>query len=969
MGGFIFWVPHPAILWDCIKAFGIGFSKGKMRPRFLIFRGVFLATVFLKSTHAECSLGLKFGQSFFSLDLDKNVFQIDPHDQHAFTRDAFNFLCDNVTLNPISHCPGASVITDGGKTYVWNSITNETNLATIELVWDGTDDPQTGQISPPSPSPPSPSPPSPSPPSPSPPYGGYGRRRRFNNLESSVIRNDPLPFSLIYDIPPVFKNYFFTMCEEEEENYCDAAYNEWNICAKYGDPGTSGLNLAVMDFGGLLINNSVACVHFDQFLNNFHLDNTFHCCKNNYDLGKKFKGTCKNEGSMTHSILENHPDYRWRLYEKQDAKVINHAFFNKYSPANPNYRLGYEPLDGHPNNIPKNREDVNLCELVYNISSESQSFPYPWCNQDYCYASKEEKLQLTDCTKNLTLIDVPPTENAGQPKDLCKIGNQEVDGYHYMLDWPGHNSTHTPPDSNILDSSKYVYLYCAADDQNHTRLQFNETKDRVCDLAVERFNCCSKNDGSRGWVCSPQMCQHPNYECCYNDFPHGENDSKCILRTDMSEQNHIRAFSSDDTQNDSGLGTEWPKKGAFLYALWDLHSTNLTEECIDDSNYVGENGTKCEDISENLCNGTANVSCCTCGGGKTSYRLNKARWALFSDYQHYKDEGLTANFTLIGFDPTLPDLNYSPSDVCDLAYSTTFKDCFRWFGSTNVSMCTTHTYFETLNQTYSDQIFDYKMCTTPNYLLNGDIEVEFKRSTSVNPDYDYANERYPQNWDKMTLKYKKSGSAITNKVVAEGDICSYAIKEASYCYYENVNNLGPVLQCTSDPVSEKNGVCCFNDYKLSENCTGQDKDRAIECKSPDGNRYYKAIKGTGQFYTGARKDANIELECINEYREPLPNAHAGEATLDPRLRCAAYDENYPCCDNSMACHAKNADGSCPGGNVCPHEMTTEPPTPPPVRASRPSETTIIGIAVGSGVGGVLLISGIVYWVRTRQRRI
>ena len=131
---------------------------------------------------------------------------------------------------------------------------------------------------------------------------------------------------------------------------------------------------------------------------------------------------------------------------------------------------------------------------------------------------------------------------------------------------------------------------------------------------------------------------------------------------------------------------------------------------------------------------------------------------------------------------------------------------------------------------------------------------------------------------------------MTN-ITIPGHLCDYAVKEASYCYFTPVTNKGNVLECTSalkTASALQNATCCLNDYKVAPNCIDKDINNAIPCDydSGDGTVYYKAIAGTTQFYAGVRKaDADIQLVCLSADRNRLVNDR----------RCAAYDDDYPCC--------------------------------------------------------------------------
>jgi hypothetical protein len=596
----------------------------------------------------------------------------------------------------------------------------------------------------------------------------------------------------------------------------------------------------------------------------------------------------------------------------------------------------------------------------------SGSFPYPFCNKDACYAVDHDNLLLTNCSATPTLT-TPITESSSK----CN----SYSGYHFMLDYPGHTGdTHRDPytmEYNYTHNQTLIEMYCAAD-TDHDTLMFNKSEHGdVCTLAAGHFNCCSEKGGEGGrWACDANKCNDPDFVCCFNDYPHGQSHEYCFGRNDTSNTTDVIKAYSDDVP-------EWPNAHyTFLHALWDIdNNTMLSKETV---------AQPCVDLDpDGHCGFIANNNCQASGSFNETYiRTNCAlkcnmcpnpvHWTRFSDYLDVDPDGEASRpikFVLAAFNPnnvsgTIHTASAdSAASVCDLAYNTLFNNCFAW-GDDNITMCTSYTHFASLNSSFANRIKGYKVCTiSPSKKIPGRT-VRFKRLTSENPSFFDVTERYPQNFDNVDLRYQDLNTHYLTDTNTPGHLCDYAVKEASYCYFTTVTNLGNLLECTAalkDASAFHNATCCFNDYKVAPNCAGGDINHTMQCDydSGDGTVYYKAIAGTTQFYVGARKgDADIQLVCLSAEREP------------PVLfrRCAAYDPDYPCCDDNGRCHPANKDGNCDGtgGRVCTQVSSTAPPTPPPPRASRPNEDAVIGIAVGSGVGAVLIVSCIAYWSRWRK---
>ena len=592
----------------------------------------------------------------------------------------------------------------------------------------------------------------------------------------------------------------------------------------------------------------------------------------------------------------------------------------------------------------------------------SGSFPYPFCHKDACYAVDHDYLHLTNCSATPNLEPLPSDNDQTQ----CN----SYSGYHFMLDYPGHTPpTHQDPydmDYNYTHNQTLIEMYCA-EDVNHTTLMFNESEHGdVCTLAAGHFNCCSETGGKGNpWACDANKCGHPDFVCCFNDYPHGQSHEYCFARNDTSNTTDVIKAYSDDVP-------EWPNAHyTFLHALWDIdNNTMLSKETV---------AQTCEDDDpDNLCDTIADHNCQAIGSLDEAYiRANcsstcnmcpsSAHWTRFSDFLDFDTRQI--QFVLTAFNPnnitsTIHTASGESASVCDLAYNTHFVNCFSW-GNDMITMCTSKDHFNTLNALFSNRISSYKECAPSSLKKILDNEVEFQRVTSETPSFAEATHNYPQNFDNIDLRYRKPTKAYVTDGDISGNVCDFAYREANYCYFTDVVNKGNVLECTAalkkDVSAYFNATCCFNDYKVAPNCIDEDINNAIPCDydSGDGTVYYKAIAGTTQFYAGVRKaDADIQLVCLSADRNRL---------VEDR-RCAAYDKDSPCCAAGGRCYPKNKDGNCDGtgGGECPQASPTAPPTPPPPRASRPNEDAVIGIAVGSGVGAVLLVSGIAYWSRRRK---
>jgi len=795
-----------------------------------------------------------------------------------------------------------------------------------------------------------------------------------------------------------FSDSYFIGCDKHlnhENLICQSSFKEHNFCKS----NSTSLGYCTSDYSWITGGDP----NLNDFLgianNNFRLT----CCKNNYEFDENIDvaTVCRNIDYHDICATSGNITYEYRLWDTKNDVLVKNAFYNGNSMANPDYNLRCvekidveqestttapavappspspsppppanpappppanpaPPSPASPPPSPYNRlsrkrarrsvgewrasDGSSICKLIFDrFDSTSIVPPYHMCDDHKCFSHDDPDLALTNCTLSPTTLVQNYTCSFNQARCLQK------NDHHYMLHRKSITSIYEPhpcgEEFNSGDIELETTAYCAAD-IGHTPVQFNSSVNEVCDLAVGHHNCCSNNvpidatnSSVTAWGCIADICNDPTYECCYNDYPHGHSDSACVARPNPShEDQKIYAHHAQipSAYHHPHVGTNY-----ILVALWNLHSLSYPE------------------------------------------------WARFVNY----DPGNpNPNITLFSVaENTLSltnvsvyyELDIPGSSVCDLAFSSTYDHCFSWSRKNYVVGCTTNAYFAHLNETHPEKIYNFTLCenTTQARPMENDasFHLEYTPKYQKTTYFSDVNQNYPNNFEDVTIRAKKTAS-VNTYFDDKAHMDKLAFREANLCYmtrHPEPHESGSIVECSgfnfTVATTTGNFTCVFNDYKLNSFCktNGQSVPQDLLCDNILTDTYYKTIRGLDhQRYAGVRTDSGISLECctINNLclNATTKDSVIGSNTMT-QLACSAAHENYPCCSTTDFYCETYED---PSTKTCPETfrkcevgpLTTPAPAPPPVRSNRPSEDEVIGIAVGAGVGGVLLVSFIAYLV-------
>ena len=812
-----------------------------------------------------------------------------------------------------------------------------------------------------------------------------------------------------------FSDSYFIGCDKHlnhEKLICQSSFKERNLCKST----LNNLGYCHFDYSWIIGGDSDLAAFLGSANSNFRLT----CCKNNYEFDENIDvaTVCYNIDSHDICATSGNTTYEYRLWDTKSDKLVKNAFYNGNSMANPNYNLRCvekinvqqdstttaptvappppspsppppanpappppanpttstnapttanppppSPATPPPSPSPYNyrsrkraRRSVgewrasdgsSICKLIFDrFSSTSIVPPYHMCDDHKCFSQDDPNLALTNCTLSPTTIVQNYTCSFEDAQCLQK------NNHHYMLHRHSITSIYLPHPCGEEFNSGEIDLettaYCAAN-ADHTSVQFNSSLyNDVCDLAIGHHNCCTDsapidatNSSVTAWGCISGSCNDASYKCCFNDYPHGRSDSICVAKTKpFHEDRKIYAHHAQIplAYHHPHVGTNY-----ILVALWNLHSLDVNPEWARFVNYDPQNPN--------------NIT-------------------LFSVAEN------VLALTNVSF---FYEFDIPGSSVCDLAFSSTYDHCFSWFRKNFIIGCTTNQYFVHLNQTHPEKIFNFTVCENTTQArpmeTNASFNLKYLQKYQKTNDFFDVNQNYPNNFADVTIRAK----TLANKYFDDqSNMDDLAFREANLCYmidHPNSHESGRIVECsgfdTAIATSTGNFTCVFNDYKLNSFCKsqGQFAPQGMLCDNILTDTYYKTIRGIDhQRYAGVRTDSGISLECCTKNNLCL-NATTKNSVVGPnsmtQLACSAAHENYPCCSTTDFYCETYAD---PSTKTC-REMfqncelgllTTPAPTPPPIRSSRPSEDEVIGIAVGAGVGGVLLISFTAYLI-TRNR--